>query len=690
MAGANSNIQLSSLDFNLIKQNFKTYLQGQTQFQDYNFEGSAIDTLLDVFAYNTQYNSFYLNMVANEMFLDSAVQRRSVISHAKLLDYTPHSAICPVAYVNVKFTGVSAPTVTIPAYSTFLSEQINGVNYVFTNINPYTATTNLITNVCNFANVAIYQGVVASTSFTVNQATNPTYTFELPDSTIDTTTIQVIVQQSTSNSSIQIFKPAANSLYLDGTSQVYFINEALNGNYNISFGDGILGKKLTDGNIVQVTYLSTEGVSASGANSFSLMTSVGGYNNTITGYLPATTGSNKETITSIKFQAPKAYAAQGRAVTKDDYISAIQQNTLFGFDAVNVWGGQENDPPVYGQVFVCLKPKGSYKLTQTQKQTIIDQVLKPISLMTVVPTIVDPDYNFVKITANVIYNSTQTTFTASQMSRSVFNSITNFATSTLNNFNSTFSSSELIVQIQNTNQAIIANEISIQLQKKFYPSLTGSQSYTFKFGIPLARGVLLSGVSSYPAIQYVDPTNASNIIDGVYIDEMPEVTSGIQSISIINPGYSYQYVPKVTIYGDGTGATAEAVLVNGSLSAINVTNAGSGYTAALIVITPAANDTSGTNGAAVATLQGQYGTLRLYYYNANNVKTILNSNIGTIDYTNGIVTLNAFNPVNIDNALAQLSITVNPQSSIFSSTFNRIITVDPNDATAITVNATAQ
>lgn len=690
MAGANSNIQLSSLDFNSIKQNFITYLKSQSQFTDYNFEGSAIDTLLDVFAYNTQYNSFYLNMVANEMFLDSAVQRRSVVSHAKLLDYTPHSSICPVAYVNVQFTGVSAPTVTLPAYSTFLSEQINGVNYVFTNIVPYTATTNLITNVCTFSNVAIFQGVTASYSFTVDSTSNPTYTFELPDSTIDTTTLQVVVQQSTSNSSIQIFNPAANSLYLDGTSQVYFINESLNGNYDISFGDGVLGKQLTDGNIVIVSYLSTQGTSAAGANSFVMMTSVSGYNNKVTGYLPATTGANKETIASIKYQAPKAYAAQGRAVTKDDYITAIQQNTLFGFDAVNVWGGQENDPPVYGQVFVCLKPIGSYTLTQTQKQKIIDQVLKPVSLMTVVPTIVDPDYNFIKISANVFYNSTQTTFTPSQIATTVFNSVTNFAKTTLNTFNSTFSGSELIGTIQNANQSIVANEIAIQLQKKFYPNLTGSQTYVFNYGVPLSRGVLLSGVTSSPAIQYTDPSNPLNIIDGVYIDELPETTSGIQSISVINPGYSYRYTPTVTIYGDGTGATAEAVLVNGSLSAINVTNAGSGYTAALIVITPAANDTSGTNGAAVATLEGQYGTLRLYYYNANNVKTILNPNIGTIDYTNGIVTLNSFNPVNIDNALGQLAITVNPATTIFSSTFNRIITVDPNDPTAITVNVTAQ
>jgi hypothetical protein len=571
-----------------------------------------------------------------------------------------------------------------------LTEQINGVNYVFTNIDPVVAQTNLISSTAVLSNVAIYQGVTASYSFTVDSSSNPTYTFELPDSSIDTTTLAVVVQQSSTNSAIQVFKPASNSLYLNSSSAVYFIEEALDGNYNISFGDGILGQQLTDGNIVTVTYLSTEGQSAGGANSFTLMSSVSGLNSIVSGYLPATSGSNKESIASIKYQAPKAYAAQSRAVTKDDYITLIQQNTLFGFDAVNVWGGQENNPPVYGQVFVCLKPTGAYTLTQNQKQIITQQILSPISMMTVVPTIVDPDYNYIKITANVLYNSTQTTFTAPQIATSVLSTISNFANTSLNTFNSTFSGSQLIIDIQNTNQSIIANEIDVQLQKKFYPSLNGAETYTLNFGVPLQRGILLSGVTSYPAIQYVDPSNATNIIDNIYIDELPQSSVGIQSISIVNPGYSYQYTPTVTIYGDGSGATAEATLVNGTLSAITVTNAGSGYTAASVVITPNVNDSTGAGGAAVATLQGQYGTLRLYYYNANNVKTIIDSNIGTIDYVNGIVTLNSFNPVNIDNPLGQFTITVNPSTTIFSSTYNRIITVDPNDPTAITVNATSQ
>ena len=689
MAGANSNIQLSALDFNGIKQNFITYLQGQSQFQDYNFEGSAIDTLLDVFAYNTQYNAFYLNMVANEMFLDSAVQRRSVVSHAKLLDYTPSSSICPVAFVNITVTGVTSPTLTLPAFSTFLSEQINGVNYVFTNLNPVTATTNLVTNIASFNNIAIYQGVLATYSFTVNSTSNPTYTFEIPDNSIDTTTLKVVVQQSVSNSSLQVYQQTASSLYLDGTSTVYFVQESLNGNYTVSFGDGILGKRLNDGNIVTVSYLSTEGSSAAGANSFQLMTNIG-YNSIVSGYVPATSGSNKETIASIKFQAPKSYAAQGRAVTKDDYITAIQQNKLFGFDAVNVWGGQENTPPVYGQVFVCLKPKGAYTLTTTQKQTIIKKILTPISMMTVVPVIVDPDYNYIKLVANVYYDSTQTTYTASQIGSTVFNTIANFTTSTLNSFNSTFSGSQLTIAIQNTNQSIIANEFSLQLQKKFFPSLTALQSYKFNFGVPLKRGVLLSGVTSDPGIQYADPANQSNIINGVYIDELPQATSGIQSIPIINPGYSYQYTPTVTIYGDGTGATAEATLVNGAISTIQVTNAGSGYTAALVVITPNVNDSTGAGGAATAILEGQYGTLRLYYYNANNVKTIINPNIGTIDYINGIVELNSFNPISVDNPLAQLTISVNPATTIFSSSYSRILTVDPNDPSAITVSVTSK
>jgi hypothetical protein len=688
MSSSNTNIQVADLDFNSIKSNFITYLQSQDTFKDYNFEGSALSTLLDVLAYNTQYNSYYLNMVANEMFLDSALQRSSVVSQAKVLDYTPKSAIAPSAFIKFTGNGMTANTLTVPKFTSFLSEAINGVNYNFVTTDTVTVPVTAGTGVID--SLEIKQGIPTTYTFTVNSTTNPNYTFELPDANVDTTSIQVLVQQSSSNTNYEIYQPAENYLQLDSTSKVYFLQEAINGNYQLIFGNGVLGKKLADNNLVVVSYVITEGTAAAGANNFVLMSSVPNLGSVVINpIVKASTGGSKESIDSIKFQAPKSYAAQGRAVTKEDYITLIQQNKLgISFDAVNTWGGEQNDPPVYGQVFVALKPTGGYSLTETQKQRLISDVIKPISVMTVEPTIVDPDYTYVQITTNVLYDAKKTNLTANGISNAVSTAISNFARTTLNTFNSTFSVSDLIRTIQNSNQSIITNEVTVQLQKKFYPNLSNATNYKFYFNVPIKKGTFLSGINTSPAIQYSDGTN---IVDGVFLEEIPAATQGVESVSILNPGYGYQTSPTITINGDGTGATAEAVINNiGSITAINITNSGNNYTTAYATITPAKNDTTGQLGAAVVNLQGRYGTLRLYRIDGVNGKVIVNSNIGTVDYTNGVITLTGFNPYQVDNDLGQLTLSVNPTTTIVSSTYNRIVTVDPYDSNAIIVNVTAK
>jgi hypothetical protein len=434
-------------------------------------------------------------------------------------------------------------------------------------------------------------------------------------------------------------------------------------------------------------------VAAAGANNFVLMGSVGGYSNTsITPISAATTGSVKESIDSIKFQAPKSYSSQNRAVTKEDYITVIQQNNLgYSFDAVNVWGGQENSTPVYGQVFIAVKPAGAYTLTATQKQRLIADVIKPVSVMTVEPTLVDPDYTYIQLTANVLFDSKKTNLTSSQIQSAVKSAISSLAATNLNTFNSTFSATDFTNAISAVSPAIITNEITVKLQKKFYPNLTTPSTYNLYYGTPLQRGMFQSGVTSSPSVQFRNPLNLANIIDGVYIEEVPSSTGGLESVAVINPGYGYQYAPKVTILGDGTGATAEAVITSsGGIRAINVLTAGTGYTSAIVQITPASGDTTGALGAATATLIGRYGTLRTYYNDSQNVKTVFNNNIGTIDYVEGVITLNSFGPIQVNNDLGQLTMTSNPTTTIISSSYNRIITIDPYDPSAIVVNVTAK
>jgi hypothetical protein len=690
MASANSSIQVSDLDFNSIKSNFITFLQSQDTFKDYNFQGSGLSVLLDILAYNTQYNAFYLNMVANEMFLDSALQRSSVVSHAKLLNYVPSSAIAPTAIINLA-ANTSASSLTIPKFTNFMSEAINGINYNF--VTTTSNTVNSSGGVASFNNVTLKQGIPTTYTFVVNSTTNPSYIFELPDANVDTSTLQVFVQQSATNSNYTIYQPASNYLTLNSSSTVYFLQESLNGNYQVYFGDGVLGQQLTDGNLVIVSYISTDGTMATGANNFVLMDNINGASSvTILPQVPATQGAVKETVDSIKFQAPKSFAAQGRAVTKNDYITALQQNNLgFNFDAVNVWGGEENNPPAYGQVFVSLKPSGSYALTDSQKQIIRDQIIKPISVMTVVPTIVDPDYTYVKLLVDVYYDPTKTTQTSQQIQSGVNYSLQSYLTSALNNFNSTFSPYDILSTIQNYDSSIITGDYKLQLQKQFFPNLNNPTSYNLYYGTSLAKSTFATGVSSSPPIQYVDPTDPTNIIDGVFFEEVPQTTNSVESISVLNPGFGYQVAPNITITGDGIGATAHATIFSdGSLASIVVDTAGSGYSSAIATVTPQSFDTTGQGGSVVVNLTGKLGTLRTYYNDVMNVKTILNPNAGLIDYQNGIISINNFSPVSINNDFGQFSMTANPSESIISSSYNRILTLDIYDPSSIIVNVIAK
>jgi len=687
---SNTNINITELDFTNIKSNFINYLQKQDTFKDYNFAGSAMSTLLDVLAYNTQYNAYYLNMVANEMFLDSAIQRSSVVSHAKLLNYVPQSAIAPQAEINITFHGITATSFTLPKFTNFMSLPVNGVNYNF--VTTTSNTQPVVSNTATFNNVIIKQGIPTTFTYTVNSTANPSYTFKIPDTNVDTSTLQVVVQESTSNTSYTVFQPASNYLTLNNNSNVYFLQESLNGNYEIYFGDGVLGTQLSDGNIVAISYVSTDGTAAAGSNNFTLMDSFGGYTSvSVTPVLAATQGGAKESIDSIKFQAPKSFSSQSRAVSKNDYITAIQQNKLgFSFDAVNVWGGEENDPPVYGQVFIAVKPTGSYLLTETQKQRLVVEVIKPISVLTVTPNIIDPDYTYLQLNVNVYYDPSQTVLTSAQIQSGVTSAIQTYAVNNLNTFNSTFSTYALLTAIQNYDPSIITSEFDLKLQKKFFPVITGSSTIKLYYNTSIQSGKFGSGIISSPAMQFADPTNLSNTIDGVFIEEVPSSTYGVDTISVINPGYGYQSVPTVTILGDGTGANAVATIVNGSIQSITVTNSGNNYTQAIAVVTPVTGDTTGKLGSLVVNLKGRYGTLRTYYNNTTNVKTILNPNVGTVDYVNGVVTLNSINPINVDNPLGQLALSVTPTTDIVSSTYDRIITIDPYDPTAIVVNVIAK
>jgi hypothetical protein len=290
-----------------------------------------------------------------------------------------------------------------------------------------------------------------------------------------------------------------------------------------------------------------------------------------------------------------------------------------------------------------------------------------------------------------LYDAKKTNLTAGQIQSLVKTAISNYAASSLNTFNSTFSVSDFNNIIKNSNQSILTNEISIKIQKKFLPNLTNPTTYNLQFGNKLQKGLFQSGIYTTPALQYRDPLNFANTIDGVHVEEVPSSTGGIDTISLTNTGFGYISAPTVEIKGDGTGATAYAIIGDtGHIKEIVVSNAGTGYTSAIVVITPAFGDYTGQAGSAVANLEGRYGTLRTYYNNTDNVKTVFNNNVGTIDYETGVVTLKSFSPIGIDDPLGQLTVTASATTTILSSSYNKIITVDPFDSNAIIVNVTAK
>lgn len=681
-------LNVTDLDFDAIKTNLKTFLKQQSEFSDYDFEGAGLSVLLDILAYNTHYNAYYMNMLANESFLDSALLRNSVVSHAKKYGYTPRSARAPLAKINFSVNSLSSipGSLTLPKGYTFLSNLIDSKSYNFITLED--TTVSKTGNNFIFSNISIYEGTLVNYSFAQNNLTNPKQLFVIPDENIDTSTLKVSVRSSTSNLTSVVYNLNTDILDINSTSTVYYLQEGQNNKYEIYFGDDILGKKIPDGGIVTVNYLTTNGSAANKANNFIATNTISGFNNfTVSSISAASGGSEKETVDQIKFAAPLQFTSQNRAVTKNDYIKLIQQKYP-QFEAVTVWGGEENDPPVYGKVFIAAKPRLGFEVTEAQKEFVKEEIIKPISILTVTPEIVDVDYNFLKIISKVYYDPTKTISNLNNLKTSIETKITNFCEENLNTFNSIFKSSLLKTEIDNLDKSIISNEIELFLTKKFRPDLTNSNSYVLDYGIALDKGTTVDNLYSNPEFTMLDE-------DGIqrqcFFEEVPSSFTGVESITVTNPGIDFSTTPTIEIVGDGQGATASATIVNGKLSKITVTNPGVGYTTATIRITGG----GGRLAAASAVLEGRFGQLRIIYYKPDeitneNTKVILNSGrnngvMGSIDYVLGKIYINEFNPIAVANAFGEISVNIRPKITVISSIRNKMLAFDIEDPTSVVV-----
>ena len=459
MANNNKRIQVGELDFDAIKTNLKNFLKGQEEFSDYDFEGSGLSTLLDVLAYNTHYNAIYNNLAVNEMFLDSASKRASVVSLSKMLGYLPRSAKCSTAVVNATVTSptLSPATVTIPRLQPFTTS-IDNVTYTFYNLAALTTSINGGSYV--FRNLTLCEGTPLQYKYTVA----PGVRYIVPNANIDLSTLTVSVQETSTSDVFEIFTQSEYLTDVNGTSHVYFIKEIDDGLYEISFGNNNLGKALSNGNVVTLDYMVSSLEAPNGANTFTYGGStIAGSNLTVVTLSNASGGSASESIDEIKFNAPKYYAAQNRAVTPDDYAALITKNFPEA-DTISVWGGEDNNPPVYGKTFICVKPKEATKLTNLQKEFIKNNILQSRNIVSITPEIVDPEFFNIKVTAFVYYNPRATTKTPDQIETLVKDSILRYNDEELTRFDSVLRYSKLVRIIDETDLAITNNITRIMIR----------------------------------------------------------------------------------------------------------------------------------------------------------------------------------------------------------------------------------
>ena len=491
---ASNKIAVTDLEFDSIKTNLKNYLSAQNQFTDYDFAGSGMDVLLDILAYNTHYMGYYANMIGNEMFLDSSSLRESVVSHAKLLNIMPTSATAPTAKLNFTFTPLDSPTSLTVVKNTKFTSTVDGVNYNFTTIKPTTLYP--VSGVYSVSNVEVKEGNLLTKSYTVNLA-DTAQRFLIPNANVDTTTISITVQNSVSDSTVFTYTDgnALDVTTITSTQRVYFLQEVEDQKYEIFFGDGAIGRQLADGNIIFVEYLTTQGTLANKASTFTAVGTVAGLtsgNYALTVGTTAVGGAAIESINSVKHNAPKLYQAQKRATTKDDY-KAILLGEREDIESIAVYGGEDANPPVYGKVYIAIKPTGNAAYSSATKDDIKTSILKKTNVVTVIPELVDPIYYYIIVDTVVNYDPVVLLTSEDSLKSTIDSVINSYFLSDLQKFDQKFRYSVLTKNIDNTSQAVRNSKTTIKYQLRVIPAtLATTSTYTLEYGNGITKGTFTS------------------------------------------------------------------------------------------------------------------------------------------------------------------------------------------------------
>lgn len=490
----NNKITTSELDFDKIKESLKTFMKGQSLFSDYDFEGSGLSVLLDVLAYNTHYNALYTNLAVNESFLDSAVKRNSVVSLAKTLGYTPRSASSAKATVNVQVvaTTSSPDSILLSKYSPFTTS-VDGITYTFFTNREYTAvrTTNDNTNYL-FSGVELIEGAPLSFDYTVADGVR----FLIPNTNCDTSTITVKVQESSNSNIYTTFNLSSSIADVDPETNAYFLKEIDDGMYEIVFGDGSIGRALNNGNIVHIEYFVTSKGAVNGASSFTYGgSSLAGGTAVVTVLTSASGGSDQESVSNIKFNAPKFYSARNRAVTTEDYQSLILSQ-LPETEFVSVWGGEDNVPPIYGKVFVCVKPKNVDRLNDAQKSYVVSTILSSKNMVSISPIMVDPEYIDIGLDVTVYYNESATTKNTNDIAGLAKDAISAYDSSYLQKFNGVLRYSKLTSVIDGCDPSVTNNITRVTIRRSVEPKYGVSAQYLINLINPIEQTSIPGAVVS--------------------------------------------------------------------------------------------------------------------------------------------------------------------------------------------------
>ena len=593
---ANSKLIVSDLDFNDIKRNLKTFLQSQSQFQDYDFEGSSLAILLDILSYNTHYMAYLANMATNELYLDSADIRNNIVSLAKMLGYTPSSPRAPKASINLVVNNGTGTSITMAKGTVFNSSVSDSTYQYITNEDITTTPAN---GVYTFSDVTLYEGTLVKFKYTVDE-TDVDQRFIIPSANTDTSTLKITVQNSATDTTSNTYSLSSGYSGVKADSKVYFIQEGSDGKFQVYFGDGVTGNKLVDGNVVILEYIVTNKTDSNGAKNFTLQGSVGGFTDvSITTNSVSQGGSEAEDNESVKFNAPLNFVAQDRAVTTTDYETLVQQiypNAL----SVSAWGGEDDETPRYGIVKIAIKAGSGSTLTDQTKLDIVNG-LKPYNVASVKPEIVDPETTSVLLTSNIKYNANSTTKSKDTLKSDIISTITNYNTSSLQKFDGVYRHSKITGLIDDTDASILSNTTTIKIRKSLTPVINSATKYDVYF-----RNALYN------------PHSGHNTAAGGILSSTGFKVSGDNNEMFLDD--------------DGNGNVRRYYLVSG-------------------------------------------------------VKTYADSTQGTINYTNGQVTLNLLNVASISNIRGASStiieITVQPSSNDVVPVRDQIVEIDVSNSIVI-------